>query len=55
MLSRHTIEEYQKVMKEEYGQKLGYAEAGEQGTRLVKFFELLIEIDQKQKIKSFNK
>ena len=41
-------------MKEEFGQDITVAEAEEQGTRLLKFFELLIDIDQraKQKIKT---
>lgn len=51
ILSKQTVEEFQKIMKQEYGQDLSLAEANEQGTRLVQFFELLIEIDQKQKIK----
>jgi len=37
-------------MKEEFGQDITVAEAEEQGTRLLKFFELLIDIDRKQKI-----
>ena len=49
MLSKQAIEEYQKIMREEFGQDISIAEAEEQGTRLVKFFETLIEIDQKRK------
>ena len=49
MLSNQAIEEYQKIFKEEFGQEITTAEAEEQGTRLLKFFETLIEIDQKQK------
>ena len=48
MLSKQAIEEYQKIMKEEFGQDITIAEAEEQGTQLVKFFEILIEIDKRQ-------
>ena len=48
MLSKQAIEEYQKIMKEEFGQDITVAEAEEQGTRLLKFFEILIEIDGRQ-------
>lgn len=51
MLSKQAIEEYQRIMKERYGQDITLAEAEEQGTRLLKFFELLIEMDQKSKEK----
>ena len=49
MLSKQAIEEYQNIMKEEFGQDITVAEAEEQGTRLLKFFEVLIEIDRKNK------
>ena len=45
MLSKQAIEEYQKIFKEEFGQEITIAEAEEQGTRLLKFFEILIKID----------
>lgn len=48
MLSQKTIEEYQKIMKEEFGQDITIAEAEEQGTSLLKFFEIPIEIDKRQ-------
>lgn len=47
MLSKQAIEEYQKITKEEFGQDITIAEAEEQGTRLLKFFNLLIDIDRK--------
>lgn len=47
MLSQKAIVEFQRIMKEEYGQDITTAEAEEQGTHLLKFFELLIEIDRK--------
>ena len=49
MLSKQAIEEYQKIMKEEFRQEITVAEAEEQGTRLLKFFEILIKIDQRGK------
>ena len=51
MLSKQAIEEYQKIMKEKFGQDITPAEAEEQGTRLLKFFEILIKIDQRKKNK----
>jgi len=51
MLSKQAIEEYRKIMKEEFMQDITVAEAEEQGTRLLKFFELLIDIDRKNKKK----
>jgi len=49
MLSKQAIEEYQKIMKEEFGQDITVTEAEEQGTRLLKFFEILIKVDQRDK------
>lgn len=49
MLSKQAIEKYQKIFKEEFGQEITIAEAEEQGTRLLKFFEILIKIDQRNK------
>lgn len=54
MLSKQAVEEYQKIFKKEYGQNLTYAEAEEQGNRLLKFFEILIKIDQKNKSRPTN-
>lgn len=47
MLSDKAIQEYKNIFKKEYGQDLTDEEAREQGERLLKFFELLIKIDQK--------
>ena len=41
MLSKQAIEEYQKIMKEEFGQDITIAEAEEQGTRLSKSCEFI--------------
>lgn len=51
MLSKQATEEYQKIMKEEFGQDITVTEAEDQGTRLLKFFELLIKVDQQSKNK----
>lgn len=47
MLSKQAIEEYQKILKEEFAQDISTEESEVQGTRLLKFFELLIDIDRK--------
>ncbi len=49
MLSDKTVQEYKDIFKKEFGQELTDAEAREQGTRLLKFFELLIKIDRRNK------
>ena len=49
MLSKESIEEYQKIMKEQYGEEVSFEDAREQGENLVSFVELLIEIDRKPK------
>lgn len=51
MLSKQAIEEYQKIFNEELGQDITGAEAEEQGTRLLRFFEILIKVDQRNQIK----
>lgn len=51
MLSQKAIVEFRKIMKEEYGQELSLAEAEEQGNRLVHFFETLVAVEQKTKVK----
>ena len=48
MLDKEMVEEYQKIMKEQYGEEISFEEAREQGENLVRFFELLIVIDRKQ-------
>lgn len=49
MLSDKTVQDYKKTIKEEYGQDLTDAEARDQAERLVKFFEILIQVDQRTK------
>ena len=41
MLLKQAIEEYQKIMKEEFGQDITVAEAEEQETRLLRFSEFI--------------
>lgn len=48
MLSQKVILEFQKITEEVFGQGISVEEAEERGTRLLKFFELLIEIDQRK-------
>lgn len=51
MLSQKAILKFQKIMKEEYGQDITIEEAEEQGTRLLRLFEILIKVDQRNKNK----
>lgn len=45
------VEEYQKIMKETYGEEISFDEAKEQGENLVRFYQLLIDIDMRNKNK----
>lgn len=49
MYSKQAKEEFQKTMKEKYGQEIIIEEPEEQRNRLLKFFELLIKIDLRDK------
>ena len=49
MLSNEAIEEYRKLYKQEYGKEISYSEASEQGNRILNFFEILMQIDQRIK------
>ena len=51
MLSNKAVQEYKEIFKNEYGQDLTDVEAREQSERLLKFFEILIKIDQRNKKK----
>lgn len=55
MLSKKAIEKYRQIYREEYDKEIGEKKAKEQGTRLLNFFKLLIEIDQRNKNSSPNK
>jgi hypothetical protein len=47
MISQELTEEFRQIMHEEYGHKIDSQEARELGTRLVKYFNLLLEINNK--------
>jgi len=49
MLSHKAVEEYRKIFKKEFGEDISYEEAEQQGTRLLKLFEILIQVDHKVK------
>lgn len=49
-LSQKSIDEYKKIYKKVYKENITDAEAREQGERLVRFFEILIEIDERKHI-----
>ncbi len=51
MLSKQASEEYQKIFKKEFGQDITIGEAEEQGTRLLRLFEILLKVDQRKKDK----
>ena len=51
MISDKTIQEFKQIMKEEYGVELSDEESREQGETLVKYFDLLIQVDQRNKQK----
>ena len=51
-LSKKLVKEFQKIFKAEYGQILTYQEAKNTGEALTQYFEVLVEIDKEQKIKT---
>lgn len=50
-ISDEHAKEFQKIMKEEYGEDISLSEAKEQGGRLTSLFKILIEADRKRKEK----
>ena len=48
-LSTGALEEYRKIFKKEFGEDISYEEAELQGTRLVKLFQILLQIDNRVK------
>ena len=50
-LSKERILEWQRIFREEYGKELSFAEAEEAAHNLVGFFDLLLKIDRKVKLK----
>ena len=55
MLSEEEVKKYQKTHKETYGEEISYEEAYEAATNLIGFFQLLLDIDRKNKSKNRNK
>lgn len=49
-LSQKSIDKYKKIYKKVYKEDITDAEAREQGERLVRFFKILIDIDEKEQI-----
>jgi len=49
--SKERILEWQKIFKEEYSKELTYEEAYEAAHNLVGFFDLLLKIDRRDKLK----
>lgn len=49
-LSQKAIDKYKKIYKKVYKEDITDAEAREQGERLVRFFKILIDIDEKEQI-----
>ena len=47
MLSSQAIAEYQKIFKKEFGEDISHEEADLQGTRLVKLFQILLQVDNR--------
>lgn len=52
-LSDKPVQEYKDIFKKDFGRDLTDAKAREQGERLVKFFEILIKIDQRTRKNKF--
>lgn len=50
-ISDEHAKEFQKIMKEEYGEDISISEAKIQGGRLTSLFMILIEAERKQKEK----
>ena len=49
-LSQKAIDKYKKIYKKVHKEDITDAEAREQGERLVRFFKILIEIDEREHI-----
>ena len=54
-LSRETISKWQKILKEDYGREISFAEASEAAHNLVGFFDLLLKIDMRNNPQNYNK
>ena len=49
MLSKDSVENFQRIFKEQYGEDLTEEEARESGENLVRYVKLLIETDKASK------
>jgi len=49
MLSKDSVENFQRIFKEQYGEDLTEEEVRESGENLVRYVKLLIEMDQASK------
>jgi len=54
-LSKKTISKWQKILKEDYGREISFAEASEAAHNLVGFFDLLLKIDMRNNPQNYNK
>jgi len=54
-LSKKTISKWQKILKEDYGREISFAEASEAAHNLVVFFDLLLKIDMRNNPQNYNK
>ena len=54
-LSKKTISKWQKILKEDYGREISFAEASEAAHNLVGFFDLLLKIDMRNNPQKYNK
>ena len=51
MLSKEAIEEFKKIWKEDYKREISDKEAYEAANNLLGFFDLLLKIDRRNRIK----
>jgi len=54
-LSRERILEWQKILKEDYGREVSFAEAEEAANNLVGFFDLLLKVDMRENPQNYIK
>jgi hypothetical protein len=54
-VSRKRILEWQKILKEDYGREVSFAEASEAANNLVDFFSLLLKIDMRNNPQNYKK
>lgn len=54
-LSKERILEWQKILKEDYGREISFAEAAEAANNLVGFFSLLLKVDMRINPQNYTK